>query len=342
MANIFTEITTSASAAEAQTAARYWGGFLKWDSSMTQGIRPQGDQETDTFREVLVSMAHSKNKKFTERERQYFERFLSYLIQKEFIESEGWEEAVRKNNPSWGSALRMLAVDYHPCSTLRAAYQFAGGGVNDIPFPYKTHSSISPGRVIVGNEVQRDTKLTCNFSSDLISIEPEQIYNDIFPLKLELSTSISAEAKEAAKYWSDTLRGNINVTQNLAREEKTENLKLSKILMELIEKTEREDALDIDKFEQILALFVQKQIVESQSWTEAISKRSASRCAKKDIRWGASLRKLVVDYGPCQMLRTAYQLAGGCVYDIVFPFKTRMEISPGSVSIKKEGEVTYI
>lgn len=80
----------------------------------------------------------------------------------------------------------------------------------------------------------------------------------------------------------------------------------------------------IDDFESILAAIVVKRYIQTDGWEKA----------KENPMWGSATRLLMTDYGACDELRAAFQAAGGGVNcSSVFPIKTIMRISPGSVTV---------
>jgi hypothetical protein len=84
-------------------------------------------------------------------------------------------------------------------------------------------------------------------------------------------------------------------------------------------------AAQIDDFESILS----KSLAAFFA-----SDKSAWERAKENPNCGSALRMLEVDYGACDLLRAAYQAAGGHIYAMVWPIKTAMWIDPGSVKVR--------
>ncbi len=63
------------------------------------------------------------------------------------VGSGSWRDAVEKDDPQWGSALRTICVDYGPEQILADAAEVAG--ISRLRFPYKTVMWVSPGSVEV-------------------------------------------------------------------------------------------------------------------------------------------------------------------------------------------------
>lgn len=135
---------------EATTAAKWWADRLRFGAKMESGspavrmMKPAAAYETDII-DVLSTLAAAGAKKLSAEQIDEFETTLALIVTRRFCQSDGW----KPDNPMWGSACRVLAVDYGACDELRAAYQFAGGGRNDQVFPIKTIMWISPGSVKV-------------------------------------------------------------------------------------------------------------------------------------------------------------------------------------------------
>jgi hypothetical protein len=94
----------------------------------------------------------------TDEQLTHFQDVLAMIVQKLFIDGDDWTKA--KTHSGWGSANRVLAVDYGPCDELRCAYQDAGGQIAVTIFPIKTTMWINPSSVTV----------RCGYDGDVVEL----------------------------------------------------------------------------------------------------------------------------------------------------------------------------
>lgn len=142
--------------AEARVAAKWWADRLRGDCKMESGspmvrlLSPKHAESTDMI-DVLSMLARVKE--LSPEQIDVFENTLAEIVAGTYCKT--WDV----NRPKFGSACRTLSVDYGACNQLRAAYQFAGGGIDVTVFPIKTVMWINPGSVKVrygygGDEVE--------------------------------------------------------------------------------------------------------------------------------------------------------------------------------------------
>lgn len=142
--------------------------------------------------------------------------------------------------------------------------------------------------------------------------------------KLQAIVHLPEEAKVAAKWWADRLRGDCKMqsgdpmTRLLSprHAEQTDIIDVLSMLSNVRELSSEQ----IDVFEATLAAIV-----------------AETYCKTWDIKnpmFGSACRTLAVDYGACDELRAAYQYAGGGQHVTVFPIKTVMWVNPGSVKVR--------
>lgn len=132
---------TTQATSEARAAARWWTEQLDTLSSDT------GDALNDS---LLTSARTAAARPVTDEQRAAFEAALLAAIERDIVASGTWARAVNRQDPSWGSALRTIEVDYAPGPLLSEALAAAGirGGMLT-PLPNKTIMTVSPGEVLV-------------------------------------------------------------------------------------------------------------------------------------------------------------------------------------------------
>jgi hypothetical protein len=142
------------------------------------------------------------------------------------------------------------------------------------------------------------------------------------------TNELPIEATTAARWWADRLRCGAKhqsgspLARSVSPQAAYETDIIDVLSLMVAESVRKLSAEQIDLFESCLARIVDKRFCQSSGW-------------KPDQpKWGCAMRTLAVDYGACDELRAAYQYAGGTLNARVFPIKTVMWISPGSVTVR--------
>lgn len=145
-------VATEIAPIEAQVAAKWWADRLREGakqqstSQLQRQLAPWSTEKSD-MADVWKAITAS-HYRLSDEQLDDFEQYLATIITMRYMRDDHWNRA--KSDPNWGSATRVLAVDYGPCDELRAAHQLAGGSKKgDCVFPIKTIMWISPGSVTV-------------------------------------------------------------------------------------------------------------------------------------------------------------------------------------------------
>lgn len=117
-------------------AAKWWADRLREEAKQDNG---------DAMTTIFASMVAGAIKKTTPEQADEFEKKLAELLVGHLSRSE-WKE----DQPHWGSYMRVLETDYHPCKCIRDAAEHAGICGDCPPFPMKTIMWINPDSVKVG------------------------------------------------------------------------------------------------------------------------------------------------------------------------------------------------
>lgn len=132
----------------AKIGAKWWTDQLAKKSEQNTG---------DALLSMASSWAENKAREINPLTAEKLAVFQSHLEASllAFIQKTEWLEG----DPDWGSALRIVGVDYHPDRILREAATKAG--INELHFPVKTMMRLDPDGVKVslgyGGEVEEIT-----------------------------------------------------------------------------------------------------------------------------------------------------------------------------------------
>lgn len=131
---------------------------------------------------------------------------------------------------------------------------------------------------------------------------------------------MNQESLIAAKWWADQLR---NGVKHETDDPVLDSLH-SRAALHAFQPTREQ----IEEFEKALSQIIQDVFVETDGWRRAV--------AQNNPNIASALRILQVDYGACDELRAASQMSGFPIKGVeVFPIKTCMWISPGSVKVSR-------
>jgi hypothetical protein len=137
---------------EVQAAADWWG-----DRLAHPGQQDCGDAFQNGFATALMLTVVMRTP-MTADERALFVERLATRIEAHFVATPDWERA--KGEPNWGSACRVLGVDYGPNLMLASALVAAVGNTRadtlSLLWPIKTMMWINPGEVKVSHGYRAD------------------------------------------------------------------------------------------------------------------------------------------------------------------------------------------
>jgi hypothetical protein len=132
---------------EVQAAADWWG-----DQLAQPGQQDTGDAFNSGFATALMLTVVMRTP-MTADERALFVERLATRIEAHLVATPDWERAT--GEPNWGSAYRVLGVDYGPDLMLASALIAAVGQTRadalSLLWPVKTHMWINPGEVKVAH-----------------------------------------------------------------------------------------------------------------------------------------------------------------------------------------------
>lgn len=128
---------------EAEVAADWWADQLARAFRADIG---------DGVKDAMLEWAQEKLPKPDSEQVSAFRDALRDIVQREFVGSDSWMRAVAKTDPTWGSALRTLDVDYGPCPELQEALKAADLHTGILSgLPPKTVMWVNPGQVLVAH-----------------------------------------------------------------------------------------------------------------------------------------------------------------------------------------------
>jgi hypothetical protein len=133
---------------EARQAATWWA------SRLGNAVHDNGDRDASERSSTAFAAAATRlgGRVFTDEQRDAFRHELETAIEAHLQQRTSGinEGSWRPDEPLWGSALRCIAIDYHPHPVLQEAAERAGlPKLRTIDMPIKTVMWINPGDVKV-------------------------------------------------------------------------------------------------------------------------------------------------------------------------------------------------